>query len=314
MKLDDIRGLADAHERVQRLFVRLIPLAQEHRFATLPLAAQKFFAAFEWLGEVNNGGAQQYFSNAAGDRWRLALLCLEELEFEAELDVDAAGSTSSTAIAALRTAVAAFPDGAPPENRWDRHEALEAMQTRTGPDSFAHVSEAVSDAVRAGHASTIDALARFIDANAEALRFIDRYPSGLKAIELPDDLTMAQVKDADDPFVVVTGAHHVLQGPNPSGTTGDAEHVRTFLDSYGFLDEVSAGGFAGYFRTAASGRWRETVKALHTTGAPAAASLLQRAAAMRDAADGDLAVLDGEHQDARTALVEALARYVQRAL
>lgn len=118
---------------------------------------------------------------------------------------------------------------------------------------------------------------------------------------------MDEATDAEDPFVVVTSVYALVA----RGTAGKLDSA-TFLDAFGVLDEVSVGGFATYLaETAAGRRWREAVKALHTIGVPAHATLLERAQAAH-AAGADLQTLDGEHQDGRTDLATALANWIKR--
>jgi hypothetical protein len=74
--------------------------------------------------EVNNGGFDQFFFNAAGDNAAATIEALESVGARATAEI-------------VRRACARFPDGMPSANRFERQEALEAVS----PDSDAFEQE-----------------------------------------------------------------------------------------------------------------------------------------------------------------------------
>lgn len=404
MKIADLVELPDP-ERVQALRLRLIPLAQGARFERLPPAAQDFFLINLWLGEVGNGGHRQFYEGSAGDRAQETL--------EALLRV---GATSDT-IDVLSRSFAPF-EGRPPRERAERCEVLAGL----GPEAVERAFEPLDRALPDLSPRLIATLASQVVAHRQELAFIDRHPSGLKALDFPPDLTLADVLDkapgercwdiaerlaaqveedglpnlapaartwflawvglgallrahlrglleqgtrhplpavveaiervgppavaevvrritahakdgrlprteleakvaletwdprADaelqslqtalqglsaqllgglcefasahrgaipepphDPFLVVTAAAHILRGRPSRPLAGPAG---TFLDALEAVDEVSAGGFLGWFFSGAADRHAEALDALETLGAGGACSLLRQAAAL----------------------------------
>jgi hypothetical protein len=78
---------------------------------------RKLLAVADLREEVNNGGFEQYFSNAAGDRHALALLALREM-----------GATPLTK--AMQRALVVFPGSKPPATPEGRVKVIAAARKR----------------------------------------------------------------------------------------------------------------------------------------------------------------------------------------
>jgi hypothetical protein len=229
MKITDLVAFPPA-DRVSGTFRRLSPLAQGNRYAALVLPARHVFVAVEWLGETQNGGLRQYFSNSSGDRWADARFALDTL---------------GVGQATFARAVAVFPGGLPPSHPLARARA-------TLDDAIGAALDALDDAIERG--PLVDAVARYIVQHRDALAFIDRYPSGLKALDLEDDpaafadfVRGADAEDVESAFVIVTWAAFLWRG-----TARLTEPQRRFLVAFDVLDEASCDGITGYQRTAAA--------------------------------------------------------------
>lgn len=99
---------------------------------------RKLLAVADLREEVNNGGFQQYFSNAAGDRHALALLALQEM-----------GATALTRV--MQRALSVFPGSKPPATMDARVRAIGRAQKRAEAiwgscdDAFYLADEGFSD-------------------------------------------------------------------------------------------------------------------------------------------------------------------------
>lgn len=179
MRVPDLLALPTPRARVAALFQRLIPLAQDARWDVLPRAAKDLHLVTLWVGEVNNGGHRQFFDNSAGDR---ALETLEALERV---------RAPAACMEALRGALDLFDGGRPPARRWERQDALAA---RWPGDSLQPRTDALDQALHAVEEPLFEAAAAYLAREADALAaFVDRHPSGLKALDLADDLRLAAV-------------------------------------------------------------------------------------------------------------------------
>lgn len=284
MKTIDLIALPP-DERVTRTFRRLIPLAQGERYARLPLEARHVFVLAEWLGETHNGGVRQYFTNASGNRWS-----------DARFAFDVVGAGGDT----FARALAVFAGGAPPSHPSARARAA-------NEDGIGASLDALDAAI--DRDALIDAVARSIVQHRDVLSFIDRYPSGLKALDVDDDpdafaafVAEADVADVDSAFTVITWAAFlwrplaVSSSAEPKPGAHQLQMIR-FLHAFDVLDEASVDGISGYKRT-------------HGANVSVAQSALEEAgavvlaAALRD--DDDAAV-----QGARIATAVALARVVK---
>jgi hypothetical protein len=81
---------------------------------------RRLLAAYWVEAEVNNGGFDQYFFNSAGDNAEAALAGLK--------DMGAAG-----AAALLERAMAVFPGGKPPADRFKRQEVMQQIAAQSRP-------------------------------------------------------------------------------------------------------------------------------------------------------------------------------------
>lgn len=278
MKIADILGLP-ADQLVLRLWRRLIPLASGARYADLPLPARHVFVVVEWLGEVHNGGVRQYFSNSSGDRWADARFAFSV--------VGAGGDTFAKALTA-------FPGGAPPSHPVARSRAV--LDAKRGG-----ALDAIDALVDADRGAVTDAVAAYVNVERAAFAFVDRYPSGVKALDVPDDAAAfgefvkgADVDNLDDAFTVVTWAAFLWRP-----LTAPTKEQQAFLDAFDVLDEASADGVSGYKKTLSGQRADAAAKALDDMGAGGLAK------AVRDDDDGAV-------QGLRTTTAQALARYVKR--
>jgi hypothetical protein len=99
---------------------------------------RRLLAAYWVEAEVNNGGFDQYFFNSAGDNAEAALAGLK--------DMGAAGAG-----ALLERAMAIFPGGKPPADRFKRQQAMEQIASQSKPvwnkcdDEFYKLTESISD-------------------------------------------------------------------------------------------------------------------------------------------------------------------------
>jgi hypothetical protein len=78
---------------------------------------RKLLAVADLRDEVNNGGFQQYFSTAAGDRYALALQAFREM-----------GATTFTKV--LQRALSVFPGSKPPASPEARQKAMSLARKR----------------------------------------------------------------------------------------------------------------------------------------------------------------------------------------
>ena len=79
---------------------------------------RRLLAAYWLEAEVNNGGFDQYFFNSAGNNAETALFGLKEI-----------GATSAAAL--LEQAVAVFPGGKPPTDRFKRQEVMQQIAAQS---------------------------------------------------------------------------------------------------------------------------------------------------------------------------------------
>ena len=99
---------------------------------------RRLLAAYWVEAEVNNGGFDQYFFNSAGDNAEAALAGLR--------DMDAAGAAGL-----LERAMAVFPGGKPPADRFKRQAVMEQIANESKPvwskcdDEFYKLTERLSD-------------------------------------------------------------------------------------------------------------------------------------------------------------------------
>jgi len=106
--------------------------------ARLTDTERRLLAAYWVEAEVNNGGFDQYFFNSAGDNAEAALAGLR--------DMGAAGAAGL-----LERAMAVFPGGKPPADRFKRHEVMEQIASQSKPvwskcdDEFYKLTERLSD-------------------------------------------------------------------------------------------------------------------------------------------------------------------------
>jgi len=229
MRVPDILALPTARARVAALFQRLIPLAQDARWERLPRPAQDLHLVVLWVGEVNNGSHDQFFSNSAGDRAAETLGALERL------------GAPAACLDTLRAALALFEDGKPPVLRWERQDALAA---RWPGDALGPKIDALDRGLQAAEEPLFDAAASFLAREAGALAaFVNRHPSGLKALDLPDDLRLASVVERS-PQARCAETHAALAARRAEGQElGPAE--ATFVTAYEALAGLLGGqGFA----------------------------------------------------------------------
>ena len=82
-------------------------------------ATERRLLAVYWVeAEVNNGGFDQYFYNSAGDNAELALAGLRDM-----------GAVAATGL--LERAMAVFPAGKPPRDRFKRQEAMRQIEAQS---------------------------------------------------------------------------------------------------------------------------------------------------------------------------------------
>lgn len=99
---------------------------------------RRLLAAYWVEAEVNNGGFDQYFFNSAGDNAESALAGLKEM-----------GATGAAAL--LEQAMAVFPGGKPPADRFKRQEVMQQIATQSKPvwekcdTEFYKPKESISD-------------------------------------------------------------------------------------------------------------------------------------------------------------------------
>ena len=295
MRLADLMDLEPV-ERVTRLWRRLIPLG-ERNFEAFPPPVKTFFAVYEWLGEVSNGGVHQYFSNSSGDRagdLRTALGALGDAD----------------ALDLFKRTLGVFGGEPPPRDRGDRVERLNQLSAEENA-LFDDLGGKINDASSRIHL----ALAELASREAAAFRFLDRYPGGYKALPIPEDL---RPDPAWSHYEEVTYAYAALW----DATTPAA---RDFLDVFAWADEVSVSGFRTWFFSRDADRHPRVLELLDQRGPAAAAHLLREALAAfpapldlaerRKALDAlgpdaqeTLASLSRDFQKVRGAVTTALAR------
>src|SRR5262245_4792479 len=106
--------------------------------ARLSDTERRLLAAYWLEAEVNNGGFDQYFFNSAGDNAEAALAGLK--------DMGAAGAAGL-----LERAMAVFPGGKPPADRFKRQEVMQQIATQSKPiwskcdDEFYKRTERITD-------------------------------------------------------------------------------------------------------------------------------------------------------------------------
>jgi len=99
---------------------------------------RRLLAAYWVEAEVNNGGFDQYFFNSAGDNAEAALSGLKEM-----------GADGAAAL--LERAMAVFPGGKPPADRFKRQEVMEQIAGQSKPvwekcdSEFYKLTESISD-------------------------------------------------------------------------------------------------------------------------------------------------------------------------
>lgn len=99
---------------------------------------RRLLAAYWLEAEVNNGGFDQYFFNSAGDNAETALAGLR--------DMGAAGAAGL-----LERAMAVFPGGKPPADRFKRQEVMQQIESQSKPvwskcdDEFYKRTERITD-------------------------------------------------------------------------------------------------------------------------------------------------------------------------
>ncbi|MEQ2005950.1 MAG: DMP19 family protein [Limisphaerales bacterium] len=99
---------------------------------------RRLLAAYWVEAEANNGGFDQYFFNSAGDNAEVALVGLK--------DMGAAGPAGL-----LERAMAVFPGGKPPADRFKRQEVMQQISTQSKPvwekcdSEFYKLTERISD-------------------------------------------------------------------------------------------------------------------------------------------------------------------------
>lgn len=222
MRVADILALPTPRARVAALFQRLIPLAQEARHDELPRAAKDLHLVALWVGEVSNGGHRQFFDNSAGDRATETLEALERL------------GAPPACLETLRGALDLFEGGAPPASRWERQDAL-AARWPDGPPT-----EALDQALHQAEEPLFEAAAAYLAREAEAIaRCVDRHPSGLKALDLAADVTVAAIVDRG-PGARCGDTHAALAARRTDGQAlGAAEE--TFVTAYEALAGLLGG-------------------------------------------------------------------------
>jgi hypothetical protein len=120
------------------LHYRISQKAEGRGERSLTDTERRLLAAYWVEAEVNNGGFDQYFFNSAGDEAEAALAGLK--------DMGAAG-----AAALLERAMAVFPGGKPPADRFERQKVMEQIAHQSKPvwdkcdDEFYALTESISD-------------------------------------------------------------------------------------------------------------------------------------------------------------------------
>lgn len=272
-------------ERVTRLWRRLIPLG-ERDYDAFPAPVKIFFAVYEWLGEVSNGGVHQYYSNSSGDRTGDLRTALGALGDPDALDL-------------FQRSLGVFGGVLPPRDRGDRGELLNGLSEKD-----VALLEELSDKINGASPRIGQALAELAARDVAAFAFLDRYPGGYKALPIPEDL---RPDPAWTPYEAVTYAYAALR----DATTPAA---RDFLDVFAWADEVSAGGFRGWFFSRDADRHPRVLELLDKRGPPEAAELLRQALAVFPAPldlterRKALAALGGEPQET----LASLSRRFQR--
>ncbi len=106
--------------------------------ARLSETERRLLAAYLVEAEVNNGGFDQYFFNSAGDDAEAALAGLKEM-----------GAGGAAAL--LERAMAVFPGGKPPADRFKRQGVMEQIASQSKPvwnncdDEFYELKESISE-------------------------------------------------------------------------------------------------------------------------------------------------------------------------
>ncbi len=112
--------------------------ADAHGERSLTDTERKLLAANEVGAEVNNGGFDQYFFNSSGDSAESALAGLKEMG-------------ASGAASLLDRAMAVFPGGKPPADRFKRQDAMEQIASQSKPvwekcdSEFYKLTESITD-------------------------------------------------------------------------------------------------------------------------------------------------------------------------
>jgi len=128
----------NAFEVLGALHWRIGQKADARGESSLTDTERKLLAAYWLEAEVNNGGFDQYFFNSAGDNAEAALAGLKEMG-------------ASGAAALLERAMAVFPGGKPPPDRFKRQDAMEKVANQSKPvwdkcvDEFYKLKESISD-------------------------------------------------------------------------------------------------------------------------------------------------------------------------
>ena len=110
--------------RVSLLFAR----AESDGFESLTEPERVLVRVWDAVGQIENGGFDQFFYNSSGDFAAEAVTALESI-----------GAANKAAI--VKRAIALFPDGLPPRNRDERIEALDHISGTGDEDPFDSLNE-----------------------------------------------------------------------------------------------------------------------------------------------------------------------------
>ena len=131
-------GGTNSFDVLGALHYRIGQKADTRGEGSLTDAERRILAAYWVEAEVNNGGFDQYFFNSAGDNADAAWEGLKEM-----------GATGAAAL--LERAMAIFPGGKPPTDRFKRQEVMQQIAGKSKPvweqcdSEFYKLKESISD-------------------------------------------------------------------------------------------------------------------------------------------------------------------------
>lgn len=232
------------------LFRRLIARHSLVGIDAMTRAEQVLWLTFELLGEVSNGGLQQFFDNSSGDRAPMVPAALRELGRPALAD-------------ALETLARGFPT-----DRVARHQALQVL-TPEGARAMQTLEQQLHEQTDA----LLLELTGWVVARAKDFTLPNCGLAAFRPVDVPLDLPLADVfADGVEPDMALPTLF--VRWAGRSDLSREEKLLSTALYAFG---EVSDEGPVSYFFCRRGDEARAAVAGLEAMGAHEAAKLLEEA-------------------------------------